>query len=214
MNKTIVVLIVTVAVALAAFFGYRSVQDTRERQAETQRANELTAEIETIRQAEKEALRRAEEDAEARRLAGIKARKDAEAEAVRLAEAEALREREEAARRRAEADAAEAVLALALLAEEKSMVEDEVRRLADLRLQEAKEAEERFLTAERALRESEAETEARQAEIDRQAALLNSLHREEQAETIVTDTEEEKWRSRFVYPVDYKRGNHYRITVP
>ena len=55
MNRTIVALIVTVAVALAAFFGYRSVQDTRERQAETQRANELTAEIETIRQAEKEA---------------------------------------------------------------------------------------------------------------------------------------------------------------
>ncbi len=214
MNKTIVTLIVTVAVALAAIFGYRSVQATKERQAETQRANELTAEIEAIRQAEKEALKRAEEDAEARRLAGIKARKGAEAEAVRLAEAEALREREEAARRRAEIDAAEATVALALLAEEKALVEDEVRRLADLRLQEAKEAEERFLGAERALRISEEETKARQAEIDRQAALLDSLHRDQQAESIVTDTEEEEWRSRFVYPVDYKRGNHYRITVP
>lgn len=214
MNKTIVTLIVTVAVALAAFFGYRSVQATREHQADTQRVSELTAEIEAIRQAEKEALKRAEEDAEARRLAGIKARQDAEAEAVRLAEAEALREREEAARRRAEVDAAEAAMALALLAEEKSVVEDEVRRLADLRLRESKEAEERFLEAERALRKSEEEALARQAEIDRQAALLDSLHREQQAESIVVDTEEEKWRARFVYPVDYKRGNHYRITVP
>ncbi|RKX33577.1 MAG: hypothetical protein DRP71_10005 [Verrucomicrobia bacterium] len=214
MNKTIVALIVTVAVALAAFFGYRSVQATKEREVETRRATELTAEISAIRLAEKEALKRAEVDAEARRLAGIKARQEAEAEAVRLAEVEALREREEAARRRAEADAAEAVLALALLAEEKSVVEDEVRRLADLRLQEAKEAEERFLAAERALRESEEETKARQAEIDRQAALLDSLHRRQQAESIVVDTEEEIRQSRFVYPVDYKRGNHYRITVP
>ncbi len=214
MNKTIVTLIVTVAVASAAFFGYRSVQTTREHQAETRRVSELTAEIEAIRQAEKEALKRAEEDAEARRLAGIKARQDAEAEAVRLAEAEALREREEAARRRAEADAAEAAMALALLSEEKSVVEEEVRRLADLRLREAKEAEERFLEAERALRKSEEEAEARQAEIDRQAALLDSLHREQQAESIVVDSEEEKWRTRYVYPVDYKRGNHYRITLP
>ena len=213
MNKTIVAIIVTVAVGLAAFFGYRSVQATKVVKAETQRASELAAEIETIRLAEKEALRRAEEDAEARRLAGIKARQDAEAEAVRLAEVEALRKREEAARRRAEADAAEAVLALALLTEEKSAAEAESRRLADLRLQEAKEAEERFLEAQRALRESTEESAARQAEIDRQAALLDSLHREKQAKSIVVDTEEEIRQSRFVYPVDYKRGNHYRITV-
>jgi hypothetical protein len=131
-----------------------------------------------------------------------------------LAEVEALREREEAARRRAEADAAEAVVALALLTEEKSAAEAESRRLADLRLQEAKEAEERFLEAERALKESAEEIKARQAEIDRQAALLDSLHREKQVESIVVDTEEEKRQSRFIYPVDYKRGNHYRITAP
>jgi len=214
MNKTIVTLIVTVAVALAVFFGYRSVQATKAVEAETQRATELAAEIEAIRLAEKEALRRAEEDAEARRLAGIKARQDAEAEAVRLAEVEALREREEAARRRAEADAVEAAVALALLTEEKLAVEEEARRLTDLRLQEAKEAEERFLEAERALRESTEEIKARQAKIDRQAALLDSLHREKQAESIVVDTEAEQRSSRFIYPVDYKRGNHYRITVP
>jgi DNA repair exonuclease SbcCD ATPase subunit len=134
-----------------------------------------------------------------------------EAEARRLAQAQAEREAQESARRRAEEESNRTAQDLERIRADRARLESETRRLQELRAREAAEAERKLADAQRALRES---LEEKNAEIQRQAALIAQFQSSAGSGPVeATPTESAaspRTMSRVIFsPANYKRANHY-----
>ena len=211
MQRNLWIGIAVVALAVAVFFGVRTYQLSKPR-ADPQRAT-IERQLEDARKAEQEAARRASQEAEARRLAEDKAKRDAEAEARRLAQAESERQLQEQARQRAEAEARKAAAELERLRNERADITAEAQRLAEMRAKEAADAQAKLAAAQRALEESERK---KNAEIERQAALIASYNRSP-AEGETTRAEpapaQRPAQTRIIFPSYYKRAPHYNLPL-
>jgi len=160
-------------------------------------------------------VRREKQEATARELIENKTRQAAEAEARRLAQAQAERDGQEQARTAAEAEATRAAEALESLRMEKVRIEAEAQQLREQRELERAEADAKL----RAAQESLADLENRKdAEIARQAALIDTYSRQQRPApmaTVSSDDEEPARRTgpRYVFPADYKRGPHTLVPL-
>jgi hypothetical protein len=213
MDRTVWIIIAVVALGVAGFFGYRAYHNSSQREAELQNAAELQKQLEESRVAAKESARKADQEAEARRLAELKQKQEAEAEARRLAQAQSERDANEAARKRAEDEKAKAEQEIERMRGDRARLEAEARRLEDLRAKESAEAQAKLAAAQKALEETERK---KNAEIERQAALIASYNRQPTpVEKSAKETAAASERSsiRYIYPIDYKRANHTYLPV-
>lgn len=214
MDRIVWIIIAVVALAVAGFFGFRASQTAQSQRNENERTGQLETELAALRAREQEMVRLEKQEANARELAENKVRQAAEAEARRLAQAQAERDAQENARAAAEAEAARAAEALEALRMEKARIESQAQQTRELRKRERAEAEAKL----RAAQESLADLEARKnAEIARQAALIDTYSRQERPTPIAAIPDEEKRAHklgpRYVFPADYKRGPHTLVPL-
>ncbi|MGH8021430.1 MAG: hypothetical protein ACREIA_24745 [Opitutaceae bacterium] len=215
--KAILIIVAVLAIVAAAFFGVRYSQSAKSRAEEGQRMDALSAELEKARGRQEELERKAAQAANARAMAEEAARKSAEAEARRLAQAQADREAQETARKRAEAEAQQAAQDIEGIRAERARLEAETQRLQELRTEEAAEAERNLAEAKRALEESLRE---KNAEIERQAALIAEYSQRAEGgplkESEVAESESPvspETMSRVIFPRNYKRASHYYMSL-
>lgn len=211
MERTVWIIITVIALALAAFFGVRGLNSGKLSQAEREQAAALERELEQTRRSAKDAARRADQEAEARQMAEEAAKQRAEAEARRLAQVQAERQEQEAALKRAEEEAAKTASEMERIRLERARLESESRKLAELRAQEAAEAQRKLADAQKALAETE---RLKNAEIERQAALIASYSRQPAlAPASGEGREKGPMPRRFIMPQDYKRSSHYYLPL-
>lgn len=210
MDRKVWIAIAVIAIAVAGFFGYRSYQLSSSQNAEGNLTAEMKRQLEDARAKEAEANRKATQEEEARRLGELKAKQEAESEARRLAQAESERLAQEQARQRAEEQAAKAAGEIERMRGERAQLTAEAQRLAELRARESADSQAKLTAAQRALEESERK---KNAEIERQAAVIASYNRAppptEKAPLKVEETRRSS--TRIVFPSDYKRANHYYL---
>lgn len=213
MERTIWIIITVIALALAAFFGVKGLNSGKQSQAERAQSAALELELDQSRRARQEADRKALQEEEARKMAEDAAKQRAEAEARRLAQAQAERQEQELARKRAEEETAKATAEIEKIRLEKARLETEARKLAELRAQEAAEAQRKLADAQKALSDSE---RLKNAEIERQAALIASYSRQPAlaaAPAKSDDAGKGPAARRFIMPTDYKRSSHYYLPL-
>jgi len=211
MERTVWIVISVLAVAVAGFFGYRAYQLSAAAKDPTHDAA-MQRELADARTKEKEATRKAEQETEARRLAELKAKEEAETEARRFAQAENGRQAQELARKRAEDESAKAATELDRIRGERAQLAAEAQRLAELRARETADAQAKLAAAQRALEESERK---KNAEIERQAAVIASYSRTPSPVEKLSAEQEAARRNvtRIIFPSDYKRANHYYLPL-
>ncbi len=211
--KGILIIVAALAIAAAAFFGVRYSQSAKSRVEGQERADALSLELEKARARQGELERKAAQAANARAMAEDAARKNAEAEARRLAQAQADREAQEAARKRAEQEATAAARQIEQIRAERARLEAETNRLRELRAQEAAEAGRNLAEAKRALEDSLRE---KNAEIERQAALIAEYGEKKQSGPVKAEESSPvspEAMSRVIFPSNYKRANHYYMSL-
>jgi FtsZ-interacting cell division protein ZipA len=210
--KGILIIVAILGIAAAAFFGVRYSQSSKSRIEGEERADALATELEKVRAQQEDLERKAARETNARTMAEEAARKSAEAEARRLAQAQAEREAQEGARRRAEQQANQAAQDLDQIRADRARLEAEAQRLQELRTKESAEAERRLAEAKRALEEGLRE---KNAEIERQAALIAEYGQRGGTAPVKSEAGEEspaspETMSRVIFsPSNYKRANHY-----
>lgn len=210
MDRTVWIIISVVAIAIAGFLGFRVYRSGQFRSEQSARAVDLEKELESTRQSAKEAARKADLAAEARRLAELKQQQENEAESRRLAQTQAEREAYEMARKRADDDAARSAKELERIRAENAQLSAEARRLAALREREAADAQAKLDAAQRALADSE---QKKNAEIERQAALIASYNHAPEAGATTDEETRRQLGARIIYPSDYKRSSHYYLPL-
>lgn len=211
MERTVWIIITVVALALAAFFGVRMLNTGKHTQANRDTAAALERELEESRRTAKDATRKAEQETDARMMAEEAAKQRAEGEARRLAQVQAERQEQEQARIRAEEEAAKAAATIDAVRLEKAKIEAEARKLSELRAQESAEAQRKLADAQRALTESE---RTKNAEIERQAALIASYGRQPAImapSPVSSPGGTVRTSRRVIMPPDYKRGSHVNL---
>ena len=172
--KAVLITIAIVAVAAAGFFGVRAYRTGKARAADQERTESLAGELEKSKAREEELSRQAQQETEAREMAERQAQQKAEAEARRLAQSQVDREAQEAARKRAEDQASKAMQDMEKIRGERAQLEAETKRLQELRAKESAAAEQKLAQAKSALEKS---LQEKNAEIDRQAALIAEYRR-------------------------------------
>jgi hypothetical protein len=211
MERTIWIVIAAGALVAAGFFGYRAYDVSRGQADEKAQQDQMKRDLDAANLAASEAAKKAAQETEARRLAEAKANEEAEAEARRLAQAQNEREAQEAARKRAEEEAAKAAAEIERIRGEKAALAAEAQRLTEARAREAADAQAKLAAAQRALEESELR---KNAEIERQAALIASYNRAPNKVEKPTPEETQRQSStRVIFPSDYKRANHYYLPL-
>ena len=215
MDRTVWIIISIVAIAVAGFFGYRTYSDSASRKAEQSKAAEMDRQLKESQRQAKEAQRQLDQAAEAQRLAELNGAQKKEAESRQLAQAQAEREAQEMQRKQYEEKASKAAQDLERMKSEKGQLEAEARRLSELRTREANDAQAKLAAAQKALEETERQ---KNAEIERQAALIASYSRQpSQGPTAPTSTEASRAATspgaRIIYPWDYKRTSHYNLLM-
>lgn len=212
MQRNVWIAVAVIALAAAAFFGVRYFQLSGNTEAEERNAA-MQRELDAMRASEQEAVRKIAQETEARRLAEMKAKEEAENEARRLAQAESERVAQEQARKRAEDEARKAAAELEQIRGERARLSSEAQRLAELRARESADARAKLAAAQRALEESERK---KNAEIERQAAVIASYSRSPNPTEPPTEEEKKATQrvgNRIIFPADYKRANHYYLPL-
>lgn len=150
-NKKPLIAVLVIALLLAGFFAFKSVNANKEIEAEAARIAELEQAVQEQELLTQQAAKKAALAEEARRLAEAKASKDALSEQARLAEIAELKAKESEARRAAQTAAAAAERESARLAAESQATKAESKRLRALRNKEKAAAAAKLKAAENAL---------------------------------------------------------------
>jgi hypothetical protein len=205
MKRGPIIAFIAIVVLLAGFFGSRAFK----RHQSEQMAARLSAqhEADAARKAEED-KKRAQAEAEAHRLAEMKAKQDADESAAELARLQADQLAAEGRRRAAEDEAKQAAALRERLTKEKEASEGEARRIAEEREKDAIRAEEARKAALAQLAEVE---KGKKEKTDREAFRLAALRRQQESEAHLAAQSEILARS--IYPADYKRREHYYMSV-
>jgi hypothetical protein len=212
MDRKVWIVIAVLAVAAAGFFGFSAYKLSSQSKAGDATSEKMKRDLAAAEAREAEALRKAKQEEEARKLAELKAKQDAETEARRIAQAQSERQAQDQARERAEQESAKAAAELERMRGERAQLAAEAQRLAELRARESADAQAKLTAAQRALEESERK---KNAEIERQAAVIASYSRTPAPSDRAAESPQASRRSsvRIVFPSDYKRANHYYLPL-
>lgn len=212
MDRKVWIAIAVIAIVAAGFFGFRAYQLSSREGTDGNLTAEMKRQLDDARAKESEATRRANQEEEARRLAELKSKQEAEAEARRLAQAESERKAQEQGRQRAEEQVTKATSELERIRAERAQLTAEAQRLAELRARESADSQAKLTAAQRALEESERK---KNAEIERQAAVIASYSRAPDPAERAPRLPDESRRTatRIIFPSDYKRANHYSLPL-
>jgi hypothetical protein len=211
MERKVWIAIAVIAIAVAAFLGVRAYQLSQGPDDGDAASAEMKRQLDAATARALDAQRKLAQEEEARRLADLKTKQEAETEARRLAQTESERVAQEQARKRAEDEASKANSELDRMRGERAVLAAEAQRLTELRAREGADAQAKLSAAQRALEESERQ---KNAEIQRQAALIASYSKApaptEKAPLMHPNSNR---GPRIIFPSDYKRANHYYLPL-
>lgn len=211
MDRKVWIGIAVFALAVAGFLGVRTYQLSHDSGGNEAQTEKMKRDLDAANARALAAQRTLAQEEEARRLAAEKNKVETEAEAQRLAQAESARLAQEQARKRAEDEANKATAELDRMRGERAMLAAEAQRLTELRAREAADSQAKLSAAQRALEESERQ---KNAEIQRQAALIASYSQGPSPEAKAPALSPESNRGpRIIFPADYKRANHYYLPL-